>query len=198
MTEHMYRIDGDTVYGKSPDGTEFLFDIADLPLVEKYKWYACRYQGIGTPYMMNSDGIKLHQVLVECPKGMEIDHINLDTLDNRRCNLRVCTHQQNQINQPLQRNNSSGVSGVSYYPPRRKFRARIKVCQHEIHLGYYATFTEAVQARNVGMELMFGEYGRYNDVPPVPGWIRQKVYDQCKRFSDLSVCEAFSLSQTAS
>lgn len=80
---------------------------------------------------------------------------------------------------------------MSFYPPRRKYRARIKVCQHEIHLGYYFTFTEAVQARNVGMECMFGEYGRYNEVAAPPEWIRKKVVEQCRRFAELSICEAF-------
>ena len=95
------------------------------------------------------------------------------------------------INQPLQRNNTSGVSGVRYYKARSKFVARIKICQKDIHLGYYVTFEEAVQARNVGMECMFGEYGRYNDVPAAPSWIRAKVVEKCKRFAHLSVSEKF-------
>ena len=115
-----------------------------------------------------------------------MDHISLDTLDNRSENLRVVTHQQNQINHSLQRNNSSGVSGVDFYPRNEKYRARIKVSQQEIHLGYYDDFEEAVQARNVGMEYMFGEYGRYNDVPEAPGWIRKNVETRCRRFADLS------------
>jgi hypothetical protein len=41
---------------------------------------------------------------------------------------------------------------------------------------------------------MFGEYGRYNDVPPAPKWIRQYVTEKCKRFAELSVCRAFLLS----
>lgn len=56
------------------------------------------------------------------------------------------------------------------------------------------TFSEAVQARNVGMECMFGEYGRYNDVPVAPIWIRNKVIEKCKHFAELSVCRAFLLS----
>lgn len=196
MTELTYRVQGNVVWGTSTDGTKFVFDLIDLPTVQKYRWHACRHRGTGVPYLTNSDGVMLHQLLMGFPQGREIDHINLDTLDNRRCNLRICTHQQNQINQPAQKNNTSGVSGVSFYPPREKFRARIKVSQHDIHLGYYLTFTEATQARNVGMELMFGEYGRYNDVPPAPDWIRKRVFDQCKRFADLSVCKAFSLAQS--
>lgn len=197
MNNVSYRFDGDIVYGTLPDGTVFLFDRGDLPIVDSMKWYACRSKPSNSLYITNRHGDTLHQVLIDCPQGMEIDHISLDTLDNRRCNLRVCSHQQNQCNQPLQRNNTSGVSGVSFYPPRCKFRARIKVGQHEIHLGYYPTFDEAVQARNVGMEYMFGEYGRYNNVPSAPRWIRKKVYEQCVRFAELLVCGAFSFAEIA-
>ena len=192
ITEPPYRVQGDVVWGASTDGTKFVFDLIDLPIVQQYRWYACRYRERGIPYLTNSNGVMLHQLLMGFTQGKEVDHINLNTLDNRRCNLRICTHQQNQINQPVQKNNTSGVPGVSFYPPRKKFRARIKVSQHDIHLGYYLTFTEATQARNVGMELMFGEYGRYNDVPPAPDWIRKKVFDRCKRFVELSVGQAFS------
>ena len=89
------------------------------------------------------------------------------------------------------------MSGVSWYAPRRKFRARIKIAQVEIHLGYYRTFEEAVQARNVGMECMFGEFGRYNAVPPAPKWIKVAVIEKCKRFAGLSVCKAFLVSEVA-
>lgn len=127
-------------------------------------------------YITTRDGVYLHRyIFPDVPAGYEVDHISLDTLDNRKCNLRICTHQQNQCNQPLQRNNTSGVSGVSFYPPRNKYRARIKASQHDIHLGYYLTFGEAVQARNVGMRCMFGDYGRYNDVADAPEWIRKQV-----------------------
>ena len=197
MNNVFYRYDGDTAYGTLPDGTVFLFDRADLPIVDSMKWYACKNKAFNAMYITNRNGEMLHQKLIACPRGMEVDHISLDTLDNRRCNLRICSHQQNQCNQPLQKNNTSGVSGVSFYPPREKYRARIKVDQHDIHLGYYPTFFEAVQARNVGMEYMFGEYGRYNDVPPAPRWIRKKVYEQCRRFAELSICGAFSFEKIA-
>ncbi len=193
MNNVNYRFDGGTVYGHLPDGTVFLFDKDDLSIVDQCNWYACRYKNYDPIYITNAKGKTLHQLLMPCEKGYEIDHISLDTLDNRRCNLRICTHQQNQMNQPLQKNNTSGVSGVSYYPPRKKYRARIKVNQHDIHLGYYRSMDEAIQARNVGMELMFGEYGRYNVIPEPPNWIRDKVYAQSERFSDLSVCKAFSI-----
>lgn len=188
----MYTFSDDGLYGYGTlkDGTVFVFDADLFDLIKSIKWYLGN-KGERRPYIMDKDGRTLHQVLFSIRKGYELDHINLDTLDNRRCNVRFCTHQQNQINQPLQRNNTSGVSGVRYYKARSKFVARIKICQKDIHLGYYVTFEEAVQARNVGMECMFGEYGRYNDVPAAPSWIRAKVVEKCKRFAHLSVSEKF-------
>ena len=195
MSNVKYWFEGNTGYGMLADGTTFLFDADKIDRIRGINWYRNYRNSEGKVlYITNHDGYKLHQFLMDCPEGFEIDHISLDTLDNRSCNLRVVTHQQNQMNQPLQRNNSSGVSGVSFYPPRSKFRARIKIGQHDIHLGYYGTFEEVVQARNVGMECMFGEYGRYNDVPDAPDWIRKNVIEKCKRFAELSVCKAFLLS----
>lgn len=192
MSNISYRFEGDTGYGTLPDGTVFLFDFDQINKIKGMNWYRnFREEKPGRIYIINRKGEYLHNYLVDCPAGYEIDHISLDTLDNRSSNLRIVTHQQNQCNQPLQRNNTSGVSGVSYYPPRGKYRARIKACQHDIHLGYYLTFDEAVQARNVGMECMFGEYGRYNDVPPAPQWIRNNVINKCRPFADYSACEEF-------
>ena len=176
--EFSYSTDGKTVYGTIPDGTRFCIDADMVEIIKDKKFYRCR-QGYGSEYLTDCHGIKLHEYLYPHKEGYEIDHINLNTFDNRRCNIRYCTHQQNQMNQPIQKNNTSGVSGVSWYAPRGKFRARIKISQREIHLGYYGTFEEAVQARNVGMGCMFGEYGRYNDVPPVPKWIKESVIKNC-------------------
>ena len=189
MSNVIYSFDGRTGKGALPDGTVFLFDREAFYRICNRNWYR-NYNDPNLPlYISDANGIKIYRYLIDCPKGYEVDHINLDTLDNRSRNLRIVTHQQNQMNQPLQKNNTSGVSGVSYYRPRGKYRARIKISQHDIHLGYYRSFLEAVQARNVGMECMFGEFGRYNNVPDAPGWIREKVVDICERFHDLSATE---------
>jgi hypothetical protein len=79
------------------------------------------------------------------------------------------------------------VTGVSYFSPRRKYRARIKYFQRELHLGYFATFLEAVQARNVGVKILFGEFGRFSEAPPPPKWIYNMVKSKCDRFVDEAV-----------
>lgn len=193
MSNVAWRIseDGSIAVGTLSDGAEIIVDADVLPLIRDKVFYRGGRKWGPYGYVMTPNLESLHNFVMPHVEGYEVDHINLNTLDNRRCNLRYVTHQQNQMNQPLQKNNTSGVSGVSYYPPRGKYRARIKIGQHDIHLGYYKTFKEAVQARNVGMECMFGEYGRYNDVADAPGWIRDKVTEQCKRFASLSACEAY-------
>ena len=176
--------------GTLPDGTKFMIDNEDVAKIEGASFYLCG-KICRQLYLTDCNGRSLHDYIMPHKKGYEIDHINMNTLDNRKSNLRYCTHQQNQINQGLQCNNTSGAAGVRFYKPRNKYQCRIKVSQQEIHLGYYSTFTEAAQARNEAMRLMFGEYGRYNDVPPASKEIKIKVYNQCKRFANLSVCGAF-------
>lgn len=194
MSNIKYRFsdDGSVAYGELPDGKVFIIDADMLEKIRAVKFYiGGKSTNSDRYYVIDRKGRALHDYLFEHRPGFEIDHINLDTFDNRRCNIRYCTHQQNQMNQPLQKNNTSGVSGVSYYPPRHKFRARIKVSQKEIHLGYFDTFEDAVKARNIGMRCMFGQYGRYTDVGKVPDWLEKKVFEKCARHLELALNSAF-------
>lgn len=193
MSNVKYRFseDGLVAYGELASGQIFVIDADMVEKIRTVKFYLGSKGNGSQYYVIDCKGRTLHDYLFEHRPGYEIDHINLDTFDNRRCNIRYCTHQQNQMNQPLQKNNTSGVSGVSYYPPRRKFRARIKICQQEIHLGYFDTFEDAVKARNIGMLCMFGQYGRYNDTGKAPDWIERKVAGKCARYAELSQNSAF-------
>lgn len=190
--KYIFSDDGKTAYGELPCGVRFIVDADVVPKIAGVNFYLGSKSKAGNQYyVIDCNGRSLHDYIFPHRGGYEIDHINLDTFDNRRCNIRYCTHQQNQINQPLQKNNISGVSGVSFYPARHKFRARIKVSGRDIHLGYYDTFDDAVRARNVGMQCMFGQYGRYNDVGHIPNWIENKVVKKCIRYKDLSHNSAF-------
>ena len=79
--------------------------ILDMTL-HKYGYYIChRYNN----KVLGSGCIKLHRFITDCPREKEVDHINNDTLDNRKCNLRIVTHFENQQNL---RSNKSGIIGV--------------------------------------------------------------------------------------
>ncbi len=67
----------------------------------------------------------------EWPRS-EIDHANGDKQDNRICNLRLCTHQQNNHNQQIRKTNRSGVKGVYWHAQQRKWRGQVCI-NYKIH-----------------------------------------------------------------
>lgn len=86
----------------------------------------------------------MHRLILDVPKGAEVDHINGNGLDNRRRNLRICTRSENQWNRRLAPNNTSGFKGV--YRFQGKWRAQIQSFGKKIHIGLYETRIEAARA----------------------------------------------------
>ncbi|WP_411800508.1 HNH endonuclease [Cupriavidus respiraculi] len=89
---------------------------------------------------------------------MVVDHINHDTLDNRRINLRICTKSQNQWNRRVGANSSTGVKGVSHVKSRGKYRAEIRVFGKRIHLGWFDQIDDAAYAYRQAARIHFGEF----------------------------------------
>lgn len=69
----------------------------------------------------------MHRLIMGFPVNMEVDHINGDTLDNRRCNLRICTHAENMANRKIHRDNTSGYRGVYWSKERNMWRVQIYI-----------------------------------------------------------------------
>lgn len=70
-------------------------------------------------------GIKaLHRILTKCPKGLCVDHINRNPLDNRRCNLRICTTKENNNNRKVRYDNKVGISGIAYVSTENCYTVR--------------------------------------------------------------------------
>lgn len=78
-----------------------------------------------------------------------IDHINHNRQDNRICNLREATKQDNQQNLSKNSANTSGVTGVSFYAAYSKWAAEIWVKKSKIFLGYFDNIEDAAEARRV-------------------------------------------------
>ena len=76
-----------------------------------------------------------------------IDHINGIKDDNRLCNLRSVTSQENAQNSALKSTNTSGVVGVHWDRPRKKWTARIVVNGKHKRLGRFYNITDAIEAR---------------------------------------------------
>ena len=88
--------------------------------------------------------------------GMDVDHINGDTLDNRTENLRICTRQQNSANSAYRKNMTT--KGVSYDKARDLWKSYIKVNYRQIFLGRFKEKKDALNAYRVASERHFGAF----------------------------------------
>lgn len=109
----------------------------------------------------NRPTVKLHRVLMDAPAGIEVDHINRDKLDNRRCNLRLVTHAENSRNLDKRSSNTSGFKGVNLHHGKY-WRAVIRVNYRQKHLGYFGTPEEAAMAYDTAAREHFGEFAHLN------------------------------------
>lgn len=133
-----------------------LYSIEDYELLSQYDW-AVNNKGYAVCYTCNMT-ILSHRLITNCPKGLQVDHINGNRLDNRRENLRIVTSQQNNMNRSVGRSNTSGYKGVSYKTRNKKFAAQIKFNGKLMSLGYYHTAEEAHQVYQAKALELFGEY----------------------------------------
>lgn len=102
----------------------------------------------------------LHRMIMNPPDGMDVDHIHLDKLDNRRASLRIVTRGQNAQNRPKREGATSRFIGVSKKKTRWKAKIRLNYVQHE--LGSFATEEEAAIAYDKHAIKFFGPGARLN------------------------------------
>ncbi len=103
-----------------------------------------------------------HLILGKPKKGFVIDHINRDPLDNRRCNLRVCTQSNNIMNTTKRPNFSSKYKGVSYIQKTKKYQSTITINGVQKNLGAFKNEIDAAIKYNEAVIKYFGEYGVLN------------------------------------
>ena len=140
-----------------------LVDDEDYEELNQYSWYA--EKGRYTYYAARTDKLKkkirMHRVIMNPLFHLQVDHINRDGLDNRRKNLRICTHQQNQCNRKLSKNNSSGIRGVCWDKFRKKWKAKIKINNKTKYLGRFKDKLEAKEVYTKAAKEYFGAF--YSD-----------------------------------
>ena len=123
-----------------------LIDLEDKQLVKDKKW-CCNKNG----YVISGSSkpfTYLHRLIMSAQDCDYVDHINGNTLDNRKQNLRLCTNAenlQNRVNIPT--NNSSGIIGVHFDRSRNKWKVEIGVNGKNKYIGRYNTLEEATKAR---------------------------------------------------
>jgi hypothetical protein len=155
-------------------GQVALIDDEDFERVQKYKWYAL-WAPSGKcfvpqrtilikprPNRKNST-IVLSRFIMNAPKGLEVDHKNHDTLDNRKSNLRICTRYENAMNKRLRSDNKLRIKGVDLQK-NGLYRAQIQKDKRKIILGStFKTAQEAKKAYDKSAKKLFGKFHCLNE-----------------------------------
>jgi len=163
-------IDGNVAYIHLNDFHGFIIakaiiDVEDIDKIVGYKWFMRQDGRVVSNITASSDGkthVRLHNVIMNPNNGYIVDHINGDTLDNRKFQLRIVTEKQNSKNNTIQTNNTSGVTGV-VLSQSNTWVPQIKKDRKMIRLGNEKSFDEAVKKRIKAEANYFKEYTRnYN------------------------------------
>lgn len=152
---NVYDMSGDFGICYTHDlSSSFMFDKEDYPKIKSFYWYKTN-DGYFTT---RSHGAyyRIHRYLLDAPPDMVVDHINHDTTDNRKSNLRICTPQRNTWNRKVRHDNQLGVTGV-YKNKQGKYVAQIQ-CAHYHRYKEFETLGEAIAQRDKWEENCFKEY----------------------------------------
>ena len=141
-----------------------LIDDEDYKYIKQYHWilrggnYPAR-----TFYKNNKQyTILMHREIMNAGPKEFIDHINRNTLDNRKQNLRFCNKSKNAMNCKVHKHNTSGYKGVSFLKSINKWRAYIVINNKQIHLGCYLKKEDAALAYNKAAIKYFKEFASLN------------------------------------
>ena len=128
-----------------------LIDLDDVELCKQFKWYLSHNY-------VTTQSISLHRMIMDCPNDMVVDHINHNTLDNRKENLRICTNQENLWNSSMYNDNE--YRGT-YKTSNNKYIARIRYNQETIYLGTFDTQEEAFEVYKHKSIELYKEFSPY-------------------------------------
>jgi hypothetical protein len=147
-------------------GLAALINDGDVEIVSRLSWYPSTNKQSTTTYVRgrldkrsHPSAIHLHRLLL-CFPLFHVDHINGNGLDNRRCNLRAASPQQNACNIPLRQNKTSIYRGV--YLAGARWAACIRVNRKLINLGQYESEEEAAIAYDTASLKLHGKFGNPN------------------------------------
>jgi hypothetical protein len=146
-----------------------IFDIDDLGMVKNSTWSLFKRKDYNLYYAMNRNGKLFHRVILNINDvKIMIDHKNHNGLDCRKCNLRIASNAQNQWNQRLRKDNTTGYKGVTYNKKNCYYSARIKINNKLLYLGSYSDKNDAAIAYNKKATELFGEFAFLNIIKNNP------------------------------
>lgn len=164
QNNYEFSNDGYVIGYTSNTDKQFIFDADDYEKVNKYHWYEETNGYIRSSGKKKGDRISIHRLVMNVPEDKYIDHINHNTFDNRKSNLRIVTASQNAMNHILGNKNTSGTTGVVWVRSRNNWKAEIKLNGETIYLGSFDKFDDAEKTRKEAEEKYFGEYSYDNSM----------------------------------
>jgi hypothetical protein len=130
-----------------------LIDIEDIDKIKEYKWNCAE------DLHVSSGNVWLHRLLMNCiDENLVVDHINHNPLDNRKSNLRICTSQENRMNNSLPISNTTGIIGLYYNKRKNTWQPNITVNKKVITLGEFTDRDEAIKERLKAEVYYFKEF----------------------------------------
>ena len=146
---------------KLTQGKVAIVDDEDFEYLSHWKWHIIG-EYAGRSSQRNVEGkrmaILMHRIILKPPDGMDTDHINHNKLDNRKCNLRICTRSQNVANGFTRSDNKTGIKGVHWHKGVNKWIAEICINGKNQHIGVYKNKDDAANAYTIKAKELFGEF----------------------------------------
>ena len=146
-----------------------IFDLDDYENVIKPRVGKIHIDGYGYARGLDKNNklklIKIHRLIMEdklTQANNEIDHKNNDTLDNRKSNLRLCTHQENLQNRKKFQNGRSIYKGVSWHKGCEKWTAQYYLNTKKYHIGCFDLEEDAGRAYDATIRNIFKEFAKFN------------------------------------
>lgn len=142
-----------------------IVDDEDFECLSKFSWhYSGGYALRRTSVKEHRPSIivRMHRQIVSADHSMEVDHINGNKLDNRKENLRQCSHRQNGMNGPKKKCNLSGFKGVTFDKKLSKWRAQISNMGKTIFIGSFLTPESAHEAYKIKAVELFGQFALFD------------------------------------
>lgn len=144
------------------NGIKTYVDDEDYKYLSQFKWHNANGYAIRNYYLNGKlKKIKMHREIINPPENMVVDHINNNTFDNCKNNLRICTQQQNVFNSRKRKDNISGFKGVFFDKTRNKWQAKIQVNGKRKYLGRFTTAELAHEAYKKASIKYHGKYGKF-------------------------------------